>query len=311
MLTGIDKFDLRDDEWMMVEDELLQTAKLFTQHLHLAEYETLKARMEELKKEAVARPVVANAKPSVEGHFKRKAQDQAEKQKKTLKEVLSVRESNSEDEEEPQGVISGRSTSALPPPGPRKPLQNSKVMSKEIASDRGDDDLDVPKRPLSSVPLPVSSKPAAAQTPFKKPEAIVKSATPANTQRKPIRGQRRNLWDDWDELATNPTQSIPAPSPTVTPRRPSSPTKTFRVFGKQESSSPASSTNTSNLNQTKTATLASSKRSTTTLHSDNLSTSPRTALVKDKADRSAKRKTEDDSTDKKKKKYDDIPTFLF
>ena len=46
-----------DDLWIMVEDEFLATAKLFTQHLHHAEYQRLKKRAEEHDAGNVARPV--------------------------------------------------------------------------------------------------------------------------------------------------------------------------------------------------------------------------------------------------------------
>ncbi|KAH7388629.1 hypothetical protein BKA66DRAFT_415082 [Pyrenochaeta sp. MPI-SDFR-AT-0127] len=90
MRMGVSKFDLRDDEWMMVEDEFLETAKLFTRHLHIAEYEKLKERIEEKKKEAkAARPVVANAKMSVEGAMKEKATVQEQKQRKAIRDVYA------------------------------------------------------------------------------------------------------------------------------------------------------------------------------------------------------------------------------
>ncbi|KAF2869803.1 hypothetical protein BDV95DRAFT_629706 [Massariosphaeria phaeospora] len=86
MRPGVDKFDLRDDEWRMVEDEFLHTAKLFTQHLHLEEYELLKKNMEE--KKAVARPVVRDAKPSVESQFKERAKTQGKAQRRAMKDFF-------------------------------------------------------------------------------------------------------------------------------------------------------------------------------------------------------------------------------
>lgn len=85
MRKGVSKFDLRDDEWMMVEDEFLETAKLFTQHLHIAEYQRLKESIEEKKKEAeVTRPIVAGAKYSTEGTMKERAKMQRTNQKKAI-----------------------------------------------------------------------------------------------------------------------------------------------------------------------------------------------------------------------------------
>jgi hypothetical protein len=62
MHKGVDKFHLHDDEWMMVEDEFMETAKLFTKHLHLAQYETM--REEIAKKKSILRPVVSSETPS-------------------------------------------------------------------------------------------------------------------------------------------------------------------------------------------------------------------------------------------------------
>ncbi|KAL5116553.1 hypothetical protein ACEQ8H_005549 [Pleosporales sp. CAS-2024a] len=66
MRKGVSRFDLRDDEWMMVEDEFLETAKLFTRHLHIAEYERLKQSIEAKKRDQVqvTRPVME--KPPVQ-----------------------------------------------------------------------------------------------------------------------------------------------------------------------------------------------------------------------------------------------------
>ncbi len=65
MRTGVSKFDLWDDEWMMVEDEFLETAKLFTRHLHIAEYDRLKETIEAKKKEAEKEMKTATSKNSV------------------------------------------------------------------------------------------------------------------------------------------------------------------------------------------------------------------------------------------------------
>jgi len=44
----MDGYD-QDDKWVMVEDEFLETAKLFTRHLHHAEYQRLKLLAKERK----------------------------------------------------------------------------------------------------------------------------------------------------------------------------------------------------------------------------------------------------------------------
>ena len=67
-----------DDIWVMVEDEFLSTARLFTQHLHHAEYQRLKklARVQnESKIQSIARPVdnrsavSSETKKKVEGRW--------------------------------------------------------------------------------------------------------------------------------------------------------------------------------------------------------------------------------------------------
>ncbi|KAF1956075.1 hypothetical protein CC80DRAFT_516353 [Byssothecium circinans] len=110
MDKGVDKFDLRDDEWMMVEDELLQTAKLFTRHLHLAEYDRMKADIDEkkLRNEKTPRPVVPGAKPSIVGQFKKKA----EKQSKVQKAFFDA-EDESEEEESPRDTLSKETSDRL------------------------------------------------------------------------------------------------------------------------------------------------------------------------------------------------------
>jgi hypothetical protein len=326
MFTGVDKFDLRDDEWMMVEDELLQTAKLFTRHLHLAEYETLKTKMEELRKEAAPRPVSSNVKPSVEGHFKRKAQEQAKRQKKAIRELVSTRDSDSEGGEEPQRVAPNRSTSSFLParqlttakapatsgplsttraPATLRPVHTSGGISHDIASDS--DDLDAPKRlPIKKNSI-MSSKATADDVPAQKPEVFVKPATPSKTQNKPARGQRRNLWDDWDELTANHKPSIPVPSP----YRVSSPTKTVGSPATQPISSPTTPIHTPITKQTGTGCSVPAKRPPTPLNDDALNPPKRTQRPNNTADRLAKQKADKDRDEKKKQKYDDIPTFLF
>ena len=46
-----------DDIWIMVEDEFLSTAHLFTQHLHHAEYQRLKKQAKEREVNSISRPV--------------------------------------------------------------------------------------------------------------------------------------------------------------------------------------------------------------------------------------------------------------
>lgn len=57
-----------DDTWMMVEDEFHTTAKLYTSHLHHAEYQRLKKLASEREAKAILRPVDPRAKLSIEAH---------------------------------------------------------------------------------------------------------------------------------------------------------------------------------------------------------------------------------------------------
>ncbi|CAI6247371.1 unnamed protein product [Periconia digitata] len=86
MDRGVNRFDLRDDEWIMVEDEFLQTAKLFTRHLHLAEYERMKTTIGQ-KRGNISRPTVQDARPSIEGEFKLRAEEQQKSHEKAIKNV--------------------------------------------------------------------------------------------------------------------------------------------------------------------------------------------------------------------------------
>ncbi|KAL5389921.1 hypothetical protein DPSP01_001980 [Paraphaeosphaeria sporulosa] len=304
MLAGVDKFDLRDDEWMMVEDELLQTAKLFTQHLHLAEYETLKTKMEELRKETAARAVVPNAKPSVDAYFKRKAQEQAQMQKKALREIVSTHDSESEGDEEPQRAVPDRTAPSLLP---ARPLSRARAPANETASDS--DDLDMPERPPTMKLSTILPKDTVKNVPAKRPEVFVKPAS--KTPSKPARVQRRNVWDDWDELNASPKPLIPARSPSRTPNRASSPKKAIRTSTHQQSSSPISSLPTLITKRAHNVTSAPSKGATTILDDEDLNPPKRIHLAKDTADQLAKRKADKDREEKKRQKYDDIPTFLF
>lgn len=102
MRVGTSKFDLRDDEWMMVEDEFLETAKLFTRHLHIAEYEKLKERIEAKKREQVeaVRPTVRGGKMSAEGSMKKKAEVQEKRQIKAIRDVFASQKDDDEEEAE-------------------------------------------------------------------------------------------------------------------------------------------------------------------------------------------------------------------
>lgn len=92
-----------DDIWIMVEDEFLDTAKLFTQHLHHAEYHRLKRLAREKNASAtqnIARPVVAHQKMSIESQQKHEARARAERQAEALRQINGESEEADEPEEE-------------------------------------------------------------------------------------------------------------------------------------------------------------------------------------------------------------------
>ncbi|KAK8250502.1 hypothetical protein HDK77DRAFT_480455 [Phyllosticta capitalensis] len=76
-----------DDVWVMVEDEFLDTARIFTQHLHHAEYHRLKRLAQARNTSAIqnmSRPVDPRSKMSIECSKKREGQRRTEKQAKAL-----------------------------------------------------------------------------------------------------------------------------------------------------------------------------------------------------------------------------------
>lgn len=160
MEDGSNKFDLRDDEWRMVEDEFLLTAKLFTQHLHLAEYERIKSAIEE-KKSNIDRPTVPNATPSFEARHRMRAEEQSKAQEEALKDI-------------DHRLIGGARASA------RKPVSISTSIKKASAppsasrvsesSSSDSDDLDAPRKQpkknatLHDTPKPTTPKPRLVRT---------------------------------------------------------------------------------------------------------------------------------------------------
>lgn len=296
MRKGVNKFDLRDDEWMMVEDELLQTAKLFTRHLHLAEYETLKAKIEEQRKTSAERPVVPNAKPSSEGRFKRKAEEQTKGQNMAIKDLFTA--SNA-----PTSGESKTSQERKIPsyPGPPKPVRSTLTKTMEISSKvahveaSDSDDLDAPKRPKPK-PSGVVSKPVKEESTMKEMQVFVKPEKPHVARRKAARTTRRDLWDEWDDFAPKSQAQIDDPSPSKTPQRESSPTKL---------------SHTATTSQTDRALPTPSKRVTIDLDSDLFSTPRRKSPIKKSSGSSSKNQSDKDQDKTSSTKFDDIPTFLF
>ena len=155
MRKGVSKFDLRDDEWMMVEDEFLDTAKLFTKHLHIAEYDRLKETIEAKKRElALARPVVAGAERSAEGALRAKAKAQEIRQKQAIRDVFASQGDSSEDDVSSDRRRLNKHASTTVQPQPR--------LSSKAPSDTDSDDLDARRLPKAKPKATASaSKPTA------------------------------------------------------------------------------------------------------------------------------------------------------
>ncbi|KAG9197605.1 hypothetical protein G6514_001217 [Epicoccum nigrum] len=159
MRRGLSKFDLRDDEWMMVEDEFLETAKLFTKHLHILEYDRLKETIAAKKnKVAQARPVVAGAERSAEGALKEKAKAQEIRQKQAIRDVFDSQGDSSEGDV--SSVRRRRNKPTCTTAQPRLP--SSKASS---ATDTDSDDLDARRLPNPQPTAPVPKPPAPTTTP--------------------------------------------------------------------------------------------------------------------------------------------------
>jgi hypothetical protein len=317
MYKGISKFDLRDDEYMMVEDEFLETAKLFTRHLHIAEYERMKETIERKKKEAeVARPVVANAKRSDEGAMREKAKVQEQKQKKAIREVFASQNDN-EDEEDPflTRMPSSKAVSSFTKTN-KATTESFKPSNVSLAQSSDSDDLDAP-RPLSkSVPKTAAT---ATPTPTRTPAEEQKSALlpvpstkgSVSTFAKPplpapkprSRISRATPFDMLEEFT--PIKSTSTSAPTLDGRDGS-------TSHSAKQSPPASSPFKTSA-RTSTTTTNTARRSVglfdDTPFSNGNGTSKETTarLEKRKAER------EKDEKDRKRKalSLDDIPTFLF
>ncbi|KAF2842261.1 hypothetical protein M501DRAFT_402411 [Patellaria atrata CBS 101060] len=89
-----------DDIYIMVEDEFLSTAHLFTAHLHRAEYKRLKARLAQQHPISIARPVLGG-RLSAE---RQKAIEASEKEKSRRSVLVGE---TSDDDEEGEGELAG------------------------------------------------------------------------------------------------------------------------------------------------------------------------------------------------------------
>src|SRR4051794_19632455 len=102
MRDGLDE----DDIYIMVEDEFQATAKLFTQHLHHAEYVRLKnlAKAQNISTiKSISRPTDKVTKQPTETSRQLEGAERAKKQKRALKDMLktgSDKDANDDSEEE-------------------------------------------------------------------------------------------------------------------------------------------------------------------------------------------------------------------
>ncbi|KAJ4367616.1 hypothetical protein N0V83_007201 [Neocucurbitaria cava] len=334
MHKGLSKFDLRDDEWMMVEDELLETAKSFTRHLHIAEYERLKEKIEEKKKEAeVARPVVANAKLSIEGAMKEKAKVQEKKQRKAIRDVFASQ--NDEDAtDEPTSMRPPESKAVSSLATSHRPTSaTSKWSSKAYpARDTDSNDLDAPQRPATTpdrtnhttAPYksassslsatnasPSFAKPAPLLQPPSKPRSRISRATPFD------------MLDDYTPRKNNHPATSPKPTLATDQRQPHAPASSSSLSlsdNRMRASSPlakapgaSDSVKNSRAGRSVEALdewgMARGQGSGS--GSGKVSSESMERLAKRKAEREREEKDREQEKKRKAVKLDDIPTFLF
>lgn len=304
MRKGVSKFDLRDDEWMMVEDEFLETAKLFTRHLHIAEYDRLKESIEAKKKEAeVARPVVAGAKRSVEGVMKERAKVQESKQKEAIRDVFASQDDHSEDDRASYRAKPSKPTSTIVKP---RPTTNA-------SQDTDSDDLDAPRPPKPKAiattyatvtkPKPTSShmsKPSTSS--FTKP-ALPASPAPPSSRATASRPRRATPFHMLDEYT--PPRQDPKPQPTTSPRETQTPASKPRSHSTPSNYSPPRTLQNGHIKPPESGDLTG----------DWGFSKGNGGAGKEVADRLAKRraKREENGDGKGKRRatdLDDIPTFL-
>lgn len=319
MRESISKFDLRDDEWMMVEDEFLETAKLFTRHLHIAEYERLKEIIEEKKKGAVSRPIVANAKISAVGTMKSKAESQEQQQKKAIRDVFA---SQDDEREKPRTTSSTHVTYNKTTPLSsisKRALANTPKVKPPAAPGSDSDDLNTLRRPvkphLEAITTPSrkvnttasGSKGVSSPTPttnakpptFSKP-APLQAAIKARSRMS--RATPFEMLDDWVPKKSqpppkaSPEQSITSPATSCTPVT-AKPSRSFDSLDSVKHSVRARSTSfSSEMKAQQRGSEASGRK-------------------EDLEARLAKRRADQEKNDRDKKRKtlnaDDIPTFLF
>ncbi|KAL6708464.1 hypothetical protein ACN47E_002727 [Coniothyrium glycines] len=305
MRKGMSNFDLRDDEWMMVEDEFLETAKLFTRHLHIARYEELKEQIEKKKEEAeISRPVVPNSHFSDVGAVKEKARLQEKRQRKAMRDVFA----SQHDED---GEIVGKRTTRSFIKTATKSSPNSRNMHDTDSDDldtakpvpkRSSSDTLPPKRPPPASTIPASSMKRSLAQPPSMTSARMTLLDQPTTFKKPalhgrpkarLRPNRATPFDMLDDYARKKTAT-----PLHTPERASPPAKssTTHSTGSHNASEPPPSRSS--------------------LHPAERASSSVSQVTSNRfAERKAVRENQETETekDKKRKRFDkdDIPTFLF
>jgi hypothetical protein len=287
---------------MMVEDEFLETAKIFTRHLHIAEYEKLKEQIEARKKEQVQapRPVVAGGKLSVEGTMKKKAEVQQKRQIKAIQDIFASQD-DEDDKDERSTAPSSRPTSTL-----KRPLVLAQQDSDSENLDASKPTFNRPLRPIASNsnssssarPSTTASLQSATTTGPKSASSTPSFAKPALPSAKPratASGKSRATpFDMLDDYA--PRSKRPSAPPHADGRKAPTPTTTRTIdsFTPRKVSRPALSTSSS-------PSVAPATGGDTRV----------SGLSKETAERIARRKAEREKDGKKKNVgLDDIPTFL-
>ncbi|KAF2196163.1 hypothetical protein GQ43DRAFT_273684 [Delitschia confertaspora ATCC 74209] len=185
MRTAPSKHELRDDQWMMVEDELLATAKLYTRHLHLKEYKRIQQELRNKSNKKIFRPVVGDAKASAELKLRMRADAQRKKQKKhprTIREISDNEEEQTITLDPPIGPMCKSQIKQLSPRALIKMTSHPLVIGRptkitttiEVTDEEYDsEDLDAPVRAASKR----VTESAALQTAQSKVEELLRNTT--------------------------------------------------------------------------------------------------------------------------------------
>jgi hypothetical protein len=294
MRKGINKFELQDDEWMMVEDELLETANLFTRHLYREEYDRLKEIVQ--AKKDIVRPVVTSAKPSEERQMQMKAEKKTKSQERALKDVFSSGKGDIDDYLGAPKRVTSKTVASSPfarSGGSKSDLANR---TESPMNGLDSDDLDaIAKSPRS--------KRATTSGSFVKPDPPSASQNPTTSSRigreRTPRTARSSTFDfdDGYKFKRPPSPTKPAPSSTL------------------HSPSPKSETSTQYTQPLRRRPSTRPGRSINSLFDDDDNLPKKTAVSREQAERLAKRQAEREKKKEEERRksigLNDIPTFLF